>query len=79
MSAAKETALNWAVKAQGDSYNESRMKKYLDALDYSEIVAQTDAWKEESKKILNAGKRVSVRSDAKPQEEPENLKDYKFF
>lgn len=79
MSAAKETALNWAVKAQGDSYNESRMKKYLDVLDYSEIVAQTDAWKEESKKILNAGKRVSVRSDAKPQEKPENLKDYKFF
>lgn len=79
MSAAKETALNWAIKAQGDSYNESRMKKYLDVLDYSEIVAQTDAWKEESKKILNAGKRVSVRSDAKPQEEPENLKDYKFF
>lgn len=79
VASAKETALNWAVKAQGDSYNESRMKKYLDALDYSEIVAQTDAWKEESKKILNAGKRVSVRSDAKPQEEPENLKDYKFF
>lgn len=79
VASAKETALNWAVKAQGDSYNESRMKKYLDVLDYSEIVAQTDAWKEESKKILNAGKRVSVRSDAKPQEEPENLKDYKFF
>ena len=79
VASAKETALNWAVKAQGDSYNESRMKKYLDALDYSEIVAQTDAWKEESKKILNAGKRVSVRSDAKSQEEPENLKDYKFF
>lgn len=79
VASAKETALNWAIKAQGDSYNESRMKKYLDVLDYSEIVAQTDAWKEESKKILNAGKRVSVRSDAKPQEEPENLKDYKFF
>lgn len=79
VASAKETALNWAVKAQGDSYNENRMKKYLDVLDYSEIVAQTDAWKEESKKILNAGKRVSVRSDAKPQEEPENLKDYKFF
>ena len=79
VASAKETALNWAVKAQGDSYNESRMKKYLDVLDYSEIVAQTDTWKEESKKILNAGKRVSVRSDAKPQEEPENLKDYKFF
>lgn len=79
VASAKETALNWAVKAQGDSYNESRMKKYLDVLDYSEIVAQTDAWKEESKKILNAGKRASVRSDAKPQEEPENLKDYKFF
>lgn len=79
VASAKETALNWAIKAQGDSYNESRMKKYLDVLDYSEIVAQTDAWKEESKKILNAGKRASVRSDAKPQEEPENLKDYKFF
>lgn len=79
VASAKDTALTWAIKAQGDSYNENRMKKYLDVLDYSEIVAQTDAWREESKKILNAGKRVSVRSDAKPQEEPENLKDYKFF
>lgn len=75
---AKETALTWAIKAQGDSYNENRMKKYLDVLDYSEIVAQTDAWKEEAKNIFHAGKRVSVRQDSPKQNEPENINDYKF-
>lgn len=76
---AKETALTWAIKAQGDSYNENRMKKYLDVLDYSEIVAQTDVWKDAAKNIFNAGKRVSVRQDSVKQEEPENTEDYKFF
>lgn len=79
VAAAKETALTWAVKAQGDSYNESRMKKYLDVLDYSEIVAQTDAWKEDSKNILHAGKRVSTRQNVAQKNETENTEDYKFF
>lgn len=79
VASAKETALTWAIKAQGDSYNENRMKKYLDVLDYSEIVAQTDVWKDAAKNIFNAGKRVSVRQDSVKQEEPENTEDYKFF
>lgn len=79
VASAKETALTWAIKAQGDSYNENRMKKYLDVLDYSEIVAQTDVWKDAAKSIFNAGKRVSIRQDSVKQEEPENTEDYKFF
>ena len=79
VASAKETALTWAIKAQGDSYNENRMKKYLDVLDYSEIVAQTDVWKDAAKNIFNAGKRVSIRQDSVKQEEPENTEDYKFF
>lgn len=78
VASAKDTALTWAIKAQGDSYNENRMKKYLDVLDYSEIVAQTDAWREEAKNIFHAGKRVSVRQDSPKQNEPENINDYKF-
>lgn len=78
VASAKDTALTWAIKAQGDSYNENRMKKYLDVLDYSEIVAQTDAWKEEAKNIFHAGKRVSARQDSPKQNEPENIDDYKF-
>lgn len=75
---AKETALTWAQKAKGDSFNESRVKKYLSVLDYSEIVAQTDEWKDEAKIVLNAGKRVSARQDSPKQNEPENINDYKF-
>ena len=78
VASAKDTALTWAIKAQGDSYNENRMKKYLDVLDYSEIVAQTDAWKEEAKNIFHAGKRVSARQDSPKQNDPENINDYKF-
>lgn len=75
---AKETALTWAQKAKGDSFNEARVKKYLSVLDYSEIVAQTDEWKDEAKIVLNAGKRVSARQDSPKQNEPENINDYKF-
>lgn len=75
---AKETALTWAQKAKGDSFNEARVKKYLSVLDYSEIVAQTDEWKDEAKTVLNAGKRVSARQDSPKQNEPENINDYKF-
>lgn len=59
VSVAKQNALISAIKAQGDNYNEGRMKKFLDVLSYEEIVEQTKAWDEEAKKVLNAGKRVS--------------------
>ena len=78
VSYAKETALTWAIKAQGDSYNEAIMKKFLDVLNYEEIVQQTEAWKEEAKRTLNAGKRVSVAGSVKVIEKAENLADYKI-
>lgn len=77
---AKSTALNNAVKALGDTYNEARMKKYLDVLDYDEIVEQSEAWKEQAKATLNAGKRVSARSDFNPlHNEEDKIDDYKIF
>lgn len=79
VSDAKASALTSAFKAQGDSYNESRMKKYLDVLTYDEIVEQDKAWQDEAKKSLNAGKRVSARQDTKPEKKAENINDYKFF
>lgn len=76
---AKETALTWAQKAKGDSFNEARVKKYLSVLDYSEIVAQTDEWKDEAKTVLNAGKRVSARSDFSPlHNDDEDIDKYKI-
>lgn len=76
---AKSAALTNAMQAMGDTYNEGRMKKYLDVLDYDEIVAQSDAWKEQAKKTLNAGKRISARSDFNPlHNEEEDLDKYKI-
>lgn len=80
MSAAKETALKNAQKALGDTYNEPLMKKYLDVLDYDEIVAQDKAWNEQAKKVLHAGTQISARQDytnSKYKKE-ENPDDYKF-
>lgn len=78
VSDAKSAALVNAIKAQGDSYNESRMKKFLDVLSYEEIIEQDNAWKEEAKKSLNAGKRVSQRNSFDVKKEEENYSDYKF-
>lgn len=79
VSDAKASALKSAMKAQGDSYNETRMKKYLDVLDYAEIVEQDKAWQDEARVNLNAGKRISARQDYKPAPKEDNLEDYKFF
>lgn len=79
VSKAKAEALTNAMKAMGDTYNEARMKKYLDVLDYDEIVDQSDAWKEQAKVVLNAGKRVSARSDFRPlQTDDEDIDKYKI-
>lgn len=79
VSKAKAEALTNAMKAMGDTYNEARMKKYLDVLDYDEIVDQSDAWKEQAKVALNAGKRVSARSDFRPlQTDDEDIDKYKI-
>lgn len=79
VSKAKAEALTNAMKAMGDTYNEARMKKYLDVLDYDEIVDQSDAWKEQAKAALNAGKRVSARSDFSPlHNDDEDIDKYKI-
>lgn len=78
VSDAKSTALTYALKAQGDNFKESLVKKFLDVMDYDEIVDQTEVWKEQAKVALNAGKRVSVRQDCDKQAETENINDYKF-
>ena len=54
------------------------MKKFLDVLSYEEIIEQDNAWKEEAKKALNAGKRVSQRNSFDVKKEEENYSDYKF-
>lgn len=58
--AARANALVSACKAKGDTYNESRVKKMLDVLNYQEIIDQTNEWDEEAKKALHAGQRISV-------------------
>lgn len=79
VSKAKAEALTNAMKAMGDTYNEGRMKKYLDVLDYDEIVEQSDAWKEQAKVALNAGKRASARSDFSPiHNDDEDIDKYKI-
>lgn len=76
---AKSNALVNALKAQGDSYNEARMKKYLDVLTYDEIVEQDKAWQEEAKKLLNAGKRISQPLNVKEvNEKVDDIDAYKF-
>lgn len=80
LASAKATALANAMKAMGNTYNEGRMKKYLDVLDYDEIVEQSDAWLEQAKKALNAGKRTSARSDFKPLSNNDDaINNYQFF
>lgn len=79
LASAKATALTNAMKAMGDTYNEGRMKKYLDVLDYDEIVEQSDAWLEQAKKSMNAGKRVSARADFNPlHSDDEDIDKYKI-
>ncbi len=56
-------ALKDAVKAKGETYNEARLKKYLNTLDYSEVLEQQAEWKEEASNKLNAGQRLSKLSN----------------
>ncbi len=55
----REKALKNAVRAQGSYMDEARTKKMLDALDYEDIVAQSEAWNEQAKEAVHAGTRVS--------------------
>lgn len=76
---ARKEALVNALKAQGETYNESRMKKFLSVLDYKEIMEQNKAWEEQAKKALNAGKRVSSPEQVVSNNvAKENMDDYKF-
>lgn len=74
LNATTEKALTYAIKAQGDNYNENLTRKFLGVLNYDEILTQIDRWQEEAKVTLNAGKRVSTIQDFKNQQEPEIYK-----
>lgn len=78
---AREEAKTAAIKAQGETYNESLVEKFLNVLDYDDIVAQTKIWNEEAKKQLHAGQRVSARESCFNNgavKEKENLENYKI-
>lgn len=60
---ARDEAMASAVKAKGDMFNEARVRKMLDALDYEDIIDQTKEWNEEAKLALHAGKRVSMPAE----------------
>ena len=73
-----DNAKTMAVKAQGENYNESLTDKFLNVLNYDEIVAQTEIWRKEAENSLNAGVRVSVQQNFNQIEKKENLDDYKI-
>lgn len=75
---AREDAMENAIRAKGDNYNEARVKKMLDALDYTEILEQSNEWQREAENALHAGIRKSV-----PEKKMENKRrikpeDYKI-
>lgn len=74
---ARKEAMNSAIKAKGDMFNEARIKKMLDALDYEDIIDQTKEWDEEARMALHAGKRVSVpKSELSNKKENIKAEDY---
>lgn len=74
---ARAKALVSACKAKGDTYNETRVKKMLDVLNYQEIIDQTKEWDEEAKKQLHAGQRISVPESKIENHKEVNVNDYK--
>lgn len=74
---ARKEALTSANRAKGDMFNEARIKKMLDALDYEDIIEQTKEWNEEAKMALHAGNRVSVpKSELSNKKENIKAEDY---
>ncbi len=77
---AREKAQSNAVRALGNFYNESRVKKMLAALDYDDIIEQSESWNKQAQEELNAGKRVSVNEASYKNNGGSEIKNeaYKF-
>lgn len=73
-----DQALTYAVKAQGDKFNENRTKKLLSVLSYDEIVDQMNEWENIAKCELHAGVKVSTVQDCSNSKEEFNPEDYKI-
>lgn len=58
---AKDDALHDAVRAEGNMFNESIVKKMLEPLDYDDVKEISESWKKKAKEQLNAGRRQSVQ------------------
>lgn len=75
-----DDAIKSGIKAKGDSFNDSKWKKILNTLDYSEIIDQKNEWEAEAKLVLKAGKRISQMNnpDNKSDSSAVNLDDFKL-
>lgn len=80
VNSAIEDAIKSGIKAKGDSFNDTKWKKILNGLDYSEIIDQKNEWEAEAKLVLKAGRRVSQvnNPDNHGDSSAVNLDDFKL-
>lgn len=79
VNAAIEDAIKNGVRAKGEAFNETKWRKILSSLDYSEVLDQSDEWIKDAKSALNAGKRASdIEAGMNGQEVIINVNDYTF-
>lgn len=79
VSAAIDNAIASGIRAKGETFNETKWKKILATLDYTEIVDQQTEWEEEAKIALNAGKHISQQNNYGKSNTALNPNDYKIF
>lgn len=79
VNAAIDDAITSGNRAKGESFNETKWKKILASLDYSEIIDQKLEWDAEAKIVNKAGKRVSQewKQSDKVDTSAVNIDDYK--
>lgn len=79
VNAAIDDAITSGNRAKGESFNETKWKKILASLDYSEIIDQKLEWDAEAKIVNKAGKRVSQewKQSDKADTSAVNIDDYK--
>lgn len=78
-----DEAIKAGNRAKGESFNETKWRKLLNALDYEEILDQKNEWEAEAKIALKAGVKVSNGCAKYEVEKENNLAvnpdDYKIF
>ena len=72
----REKALANAIRAEGPTTNEKILKRMLDALDYDDIVEQSEKWSKMAQDALCAGRRVSIEETSYHNDSEINPKDY---